>query len=330
MKKILLLFVCLAANLLPGRAQMMPDSTVQVVAYWKLGDKQYYRYESTQFKIKQQDTVVAKRSAGIISMEVISADEEKGYRLKVSTLESQESDPIAEALNEQIAKNFGAEDCYIDTDPYGTIQQFSIPEGLGECQEDLIKMVSDALKQKYPDENPDIFLPFLRQMITPENLVAMATNLYSPLFMFHGARLALSEKYEFEDNVPSIFTDGTMKMSGYFWVNEEATDEESVLLQLTKTADKEELKPFLFNNLNAIIQNMAKDMDQETLTSDLEKLYDTAKMSITDQIIEVVHLDTGWPIEYLFRRDVEMVISDEAGGQITQTTFTIIPQEEEQ
>ena len=79
MKKILLLFVCLAANLLPGRAQMMPDSTVQVVAYWKLGDKQYYRYESTQFKIKQQDTVVAKRSAGIISMEVISADEEKGY-----------------------------------------------------------------------------------------------------------------------------------------------------------------------------------------------------------------------------------------------------------
>ena len=239
MKKILLLFVCLAANLLPGRAQMMPDSTVQVVAYWKLGDKQYYRYESTQFKIKQQDTVVAKRSAGIISMEVISADEEKGYRLKVSTLESQESDPIAEALNEQIAKNFGAEDCYIDTDPYGTIQQFSIPEGLGECQEDLIKMVSDALKQKYPDENPDIFLPFLRQMITPENLVAMATNLYSPLFMFHGARLALSEKYEFEDNVPSIFTDGTMKMSGYFWVNEEATDEESVLLQLTKTADKE-------------------------------------------------------------------------------------------
>ena len=322
MKKILLLFVCLAANLLPGRAQMMPDSTVQVVAYWKLGDKQYYRYESTQFKIKQQDTVVAKRSAGIISMEVISADEEKGYRLKVSTLESQESDPIAEALNEQIGKNFGAEDCYI--------QQFSIPEGLGECQEDLIKMVSDALKQKYPDENPDIFLPFLRQMITPENLVAMATNLYSPLFMFHGARLALSEKYEFEDNVPSIFTDGTMKMSGYFWVNEEATDEESVLLQLTKTADKEELKPFLFNNLNAIIQNMAKDMDQETLTSDLEKLYDTAKMSITDQIVEVVHLDTGWPIEYLFRRDVEMVISDEAGGQITQTTFTIIPQEEEQ
>ena len=111
---------------------------------------------------------------------------------------------------------------------------------------------------------------------------------------------------------------------------EEATEEESVLLQLTKTADKEELKPFLFNNLNAIIQNMAKDMDQETLTSDLEKLYDTAKMSITDQIVEVVHLDTGWPIEYLFRRDVEMVISDEAGGQITQTTFTIIPQEEEQ
>jgi hypothetical protein len=53
-------------------------------------------------------------------------------------------------------------------------------------------------------------------------------------------------------------------------------------------------------------------------------------MSITDQIVEVVHLDTGWPIEYLFRRDVEMVISDEAGGQITQTTFTIIPQEEEQ
>ena len=50
MKKVFLPLVGLLAGLLPAFAQMMPDSTVQVVAYWNVGDKYLYQVENIKSK----------------------------------------------------------------------------------------------------------------------------------------------------------------------------------------------------------------------------------------------------------------------------------------
>ena len=65
MKKIalLLLFVLTGMSM---RAQMMPDSTVQFVAYWNVGDKYQYSFESISKEVDAQgDTTIVKESLEI-------------------------------------------------------------------------------------------------------------------------------------------------------------------------------------------------------------------------------------------------------------------------
>ena len=53
MNKLYALLPLLAALFVPGTlsAQMMPDSTVQVVAYWEVGDQMEYIYTEHKYEI---------------------------------------------------------------------------------------------------------------------------------------------------------------------------------------------------------------------------------------------------------------------------------------
>ena len=142
------LLVGLFAGILPASAQMLPDSTVQVVAYWALGDKQIYQAESAKYKIEQGDTTVVEKSASILEFKVVSADEEKGYRLQVTTLESQYSDPTQEAIDEAMLKLLGSDSFYFETGPHGDFLRVLPIEGLEEQQEALVQAVWEAVKGK--------------------------------------------------------------------------------------------------------------------------------------------------------------------------------------
>ena len=98
MKRLIPILAGLFAGIMPAFAQMLPDSTVQVVAYWELGDKQKYQVETAKYRIAQGDTTVVEKSAEIFEFEVVAADEEKGYRVKVTSLETQYSDPAMRPL----------------------------------------------------------------------------------------------------------------------------------------------------------------------------------------------------------------------------------------
>ena len=150
MKKLIPLLAALFAGMIPAFAQMLPDSTVQVVAYWSLGDKQKYQLESVKYQIAQGDTTVVEKTAQILEFEVVAADEEKGYRMKVTTLETEYSDPTKEAVDEAMQEQLGSVAYYFETGPNGEFLRVLPVEGLEEKQEAVAQAVVEAVKKKNP------------------------------------------------------------------------------------------------------------------------------------------------------------------------------------
>lgn len=73
-------------------AQMMPDSTVQIVSYWQVGDKYAYTCERSSKEVDAQgDTTSRKYSMETMEFEVVGMTDET-YQLKLSYKDSEYSD----------------------------------------------------------------------------------------------------------------------------------------------------------------------------------------------------------------------------------------------
>ena len=328
MKRLIPLLAGLFAGILPAFAQMLPDSTVQVVAYWALGDKQKYQVESAQYRIVQGDTTVTEKSAEIFEFEVVAADEEKGYRVKVTSLETQYSDPTKEAIDEAIQQQFGYNAYYFETGPHGEFLRVLPMEGLAEQQETLAQAVWEAVKQKRPEAAQLNMLPLIRQTLSPETLALAAAGEISPLFMYHGNRFDMGKEFPIEDEIPALIGNGTLKMTGSFWVDEDLTDDYSVVLRMYKEADQEQLRPLIEGILGSLVQSMAPSPeDSDEAQAAIEDVFRDARMSVEDFLYEEIHLGTGWPIDWSFSRETNIELEGQKQTQLVETNVRIIIEE---
>ena len=328
MKKLIPLLAALFTGMIPAFAQMLPDSTVQVVAYWSLGDKQKYQVENTKYSIAEGDTTIVEKSAEILEFEVVAADEEKGYRMKVTSLESSYSDATKEAVNEALQERLGSVAYYFETGPNGEFLRVLPIEGLEGQEDALAQAIFDAVKAKNPAAGELNLLPLLRQAVSPEAVALTATGELAPLFMYHGNRFDMDEEFPIEDEIPAVIGSGTMKMAGSFWVDEDMTDDYSVVLRMYKAADPDQMKPFLGSILDNLVQSMAttpEDVDEAQAA--VNEALQNARMSVEDYLYEEIHLGTGWPIDWSFSRDVQVEIDGMQQGQLVETDIRIILEE---
>ena len=332
MKKSILLIISLFAGIISTFAQMMPDSTVQVVAYWKVGDKVHYQSESRSYTVAEGDTTITKKSAGIFELEVVAADEEKGYRLKATSMDFQNSDPLVQTIDDKWRERFGAS-IFFETDPYGTFERIVPFENLEEQTEALIQETTDALMKKVDALSQEQALALVRSMFNPETIINSYAAEYAPLFFYHGARLGLADEYPIEDEAPSLFGEGnSILLKGSFWVDEDLTDDFSVVIRMFKEADEEQLAPFIKAVVGQVTQPMIESMvendeNKVEIQQMLDELYDQAKMSMEDFMVEEIHLDSGWPIKYIFERKFYMSFEDMEQEQWTETRITLIDED---
>ena len=332
MKKSILLIIGLFAGLFSAFAQMMPDSTVQVVAYWKVGDKVHYQSESRSYTVAEGDTTITKRSAGIFELEVVAADEEKGYRLKATSMDFQDSDPLMQTIDEKWRERFGAS-IFFETDPYGTFQRIVPFENLEEQTEALIQETTDAIMKKVDALSQEQALAIVHSMFNEETLMTSYAAEYSPLFLYHGARLGLADEYPIEDEAPSLFGKGnSILLKGSFWVDEDLTDDFSAVIRMYKEADEEQLAPFIkavvAQVTQPIIESMVENNENKVdVQQTLDEIYDQAKMSLEDFMVEEVHLNSGWPLKYVFERKFYVSIEDMEQEQWTETRIMLIDED---
>ena len=329
MKKHFLILLSLFAGVIPAFSQIMPDNSVQVVAYWNLGDKYDYQIENTKYRIERGDTTIIEMSAKLLEFEVVGADEEKGYRVKVTTLDSQYSNPTQAAISEKWTEYFGEDVQYFETNPLGYFLRVLPVEGLEKKTKALAKDITDVLIKNNPGVDRAPVQAVISQLLSPEAIQASTEAELRPLFFYHGARLDFDREYSFIEEVPSLWGNGHIKMNASFWADKEYTDEVSVVLHMQGKADDEQLKPLLISLLSSAVNAISpNERLNDEVAPAIQEAVDNAKLSMDDYQFEEVHLDSGWPLTWVLNRSMKFEIGDKEREEVLVKTIEMLPEEE--
>ena len=133
---------------------------------------------------------------------------------------------------------------------------------------------------------------------------------FSPMFMFHGARLDTSEVYSFSQPFDNMLNSGGgMEIETEFWVDEKLTDSTSVVLRTDAFADNEKMEPFMKSSLLSFMKSSFESAGQEYNEAEclalIEEQMESTKMTTTfdEYTTTEVHLATGWPICWYSTRE---------------------------
>ena len=310
-------------------AQMMPDSTIQVCAYWNVGDKYHFQIEESKYKIDNQtDTSDVELSAEILTLEVIDATDST-YRVRVTSDDFQHSDYNRMAIHEEIMQQFGSMPYEFETDEFGTFKRLIIKdEDLDNFYLALDVMVDRIAEERgLADEGKPALKAMMKALLTRERLVAAYMEEITPLLWFHGLRLSQDAKVDYQTEVPSFFGDGsTITMNGQFWVDEELTDEYSAVLHNVTNADPNDMRKYMKSFMGTAADALGVGDDIEEAADDIFK---DASIELIDDAYEEIHLDTGWPINYDYMRTIRVKMQDQELEQVLTRTVTIIIEEDD-
>lgn len=309
-KTALLLFFILTG--LSAAAQMMPDSTVQFVAYWNIGDKYQYNFETIEKEVDANgDTTIVKQSYEIIEFEVVAKTDES-YQIKMTTIEEEDSDPQSKLIS-KIAKEYGADiPVLFSTTNLGSLQSIDNLQELSSSFAQMIEPLAKAVLKEQGLELEDLegfdmqgfMQELLKQVADPSIIQNSIVEYIGRLFFFHGGRLEIDHTYSFEE--PLNFVIPGMKQltaTTNFWADGEYTDEYSSICRTYTSANvgKETV-------ISAIgtYSDMASEYIEEADSSrtDIKEIIAQGAADVDINIsweqytTTEIHLNTGWPLRH--------------------------------
>ena len=318
-------------------AQMMPDSTVQVCAYWHKGDRAAYECKSTTVTIGKDGTETTSKAASETRIFDVLDETENSYILQTSYKDVFSSD-LSLNVGAQVL-NQAAESIVIQTqtNEFGTLQKVVNLEDLTEAMKRTIPISVDAVLAKQ-DKNALKELGLTRQglidtftdlLCRPETIVTACMDDVAPLLLYHGARLRLGQEYSVKQELKSPFpnTTGTLPIDLRFWVDEEFTDSSFVLIRSYFQVDSDALMPFLREYVLFATQSVTPDNIQpDEIEKEVDKGIAESHMRATMEqfTITEIHLDSGWTTQWWSKRRITMTTDEGETQTIEEKEATIV------
>lgn len=303
--------VLLALCGLAASAQMMPDSTVQICAYWSVGDKyDYYVEESTKKVNSQGDTVSNELSSRIMRFEVVGSTD-SSHQIRLTYLDEKSTNP----QNEQIYQISRALDLNIpilfSTDANGVLLSIDNLGDIVSGYEKLIDPLMEIVKASVPEAEKEEFdfsplKEVMRSMLcNPQTIQTGIMEDIGRLYFFHGARLEMDETYKMEEPLLFILPGiDNLTAQTNVWIEGDLTDEYSAVCRTYSCAEMGEdfLKSAIEGAANMTLDAMEVS---DSLTSEIKNEIDemmgdkdiSYQLSWEQYSTEEVHLSTGWPLK---------------------------------
>lgn len=315
-----LILAALAASLpILASAQMMPDSTVQVCAYWSKGDRVAYECKITEYRIGADSTKTTTKSSSETRIFEVLEETDTSYVLQTSYKDVFSSD-MSLGIGADLTNKLG-ESVVIRTltNEFGAVKGILNPEELAETMKQQAPLIVDGICAKYDKkelEESGMDLQELVRNVTEvfgneQYIMNLCGQDVYPLFFYHGTRLDMdgeyTMKYEFPNLIPG--SELTLETDLYFWVDKEQSDSTFVVIRSCADLDNEALKPVVRENiLNALkLTGVTEDtMSHEELMAVLDQYMEEAQMQMSvkyDTAIQI-HLATGWPTYYWSERRI--------------------------
>ena len=327
------------ATLLPflASAQMMPDSTVQVCAYWHKGDQAVYECKSTTVNIDKDGTeTTAKASSETRIFDVID-ETDSSYILQTSYKDVFSSDMSLSVGADVLSKVAEGIVIQTQTNELGTVQDIVNLEELTDAIKRTIPVSVDAVLAKHDKKtlkelglNRQSLIDTYTDLLSrPETIVTACLDDVVPLLLYHGARLRLDQEYSVKQelNSPLPNTTGKLPIDMHFWVDEELSDSTHVLIRSYFQVDSDALMPFLRESMLVATKTFLPEND---LLDDLEKEIDKgiaeSHMQATMEQFTAteIHLDSGWTTQWWSRRRTTITTDDGETQSVEEKEVTIV------
>lgn len=316
---------------LAASAQMMPDSTVQVVASWNPGDKQAYNLSKTDFKVSDKDTTDLNYSTEIMILEVLSKTDTT-YQLGLTYKDVYFSNPDMNFLYELMTKTSGDMTALITTDQYGVFKSVDNIQELISYQMSVVDPYLEILERQNGAGLDAATEARIRDYIVqafgdPKIIEASINDDFGRMMFFHGTRMELGQQYTGEVQRPSILPgiDTPISTEMTVWIDKEKTDEYSALGCIYVPITKDRLMDFLVEYVKKVMS--LAGMSQEAIDAEVVNsagYLEQMNLSYEEFADVEVHLATGWPLYVSNSRYVYSTVNGVSNTKQTHMEIEII------
>ena len=309
-------------------AQMMPDSTFQVVAYWELGDILSYTCKNQTIK-KGSDGIehLEDDSSEVWNFEVVGQTDST-YTMQMSFTDVVPTSELSPGLETEIYRKI-LERCKIRfvTDECGSILEFlDLADSLTEML-NSIPQVIDEVSAGYSKKelkkmgfDKDAFTASYEGIFSSPIVVKAFCKAPESLLKFHGVRLDPKQEYRFEDEFDNLMGTGALKNEVTFWADPAQSDSVSVVIYTVSEAGNDKMLPLMREASLAVLRSQLpedqwKQAEEELAFQFYAGIYD---IKFTEHTGTEVDLYSGWPVQYHLERHVLI----KTGGDTNEVIVT--------
>lgn len=212
------------------------DSTVGIVGYWSLNEKQSYSIFKEKYKIIGSDTSDAHRFNYQVDITILDSTE-SSYTIEwyYRNFESFTDNSIVLAFS-RISENLKV---IIKTDEYGGIIEVVNWEEI----RDSIFVATTLLKEEFKD------VPYIDELInktnnnflTKENIESGSIGDIVLFYYFHGGLYKLNDVLEAEIQLPNLYGGNPFDADVSIWLDEINEEDFNSVLRMTQSIDSEQL-----------------------------------------------------------------------------------------
>ena len=183
-----------------AHAQVMPDSTIQITAYWQQGDRMTYDFRSTECVVEDGDTVRMRSYADIRSIEVVNVSPTR-YTLRITNHGHFEQDPVAQMVYSLEQREGLNVPLVIETSLDGELLCVVNAAEIVEAAYDLVDAAADGLYDSLPAPMRRSMPQWewrgaLEKWINPSASTTKTIEDIGRIFFFHGTRFRTDAYYE--------------------------------------------------------------------------------------------------------------------------------------
>lgn len=299
--KRLVFFSVLVALCSVLKAQInMNDSTVQVVAYWSLGDKYDFECRMTNYKVVGNDTTIVLKSSWPLSIEVVDSTA-TNYIIELRSGETQ-----YEVIDENTKLSKESESTKVlegipiilKMSNYGVVEELVNEKQLLDSLSRSADIIADYALKKY--EADSIFTAegmemmkkgmetVKKQLKSPQALSAIITP-YVRMFTPFGKLYEIRKEYVGTTQMETMLAPGVpIDCTSTFWVKDVYPDEYNVVFALDLDYDSDQL----MNAALSVYKDINPEIEQYANSPERPYLF------ISDYTGWNIHVGAGWPLYY--------------------------------
>ena len=214
----------------------MADSTVGIVGYWNLYEKQSYTISKEKFKIEDADTTSYDYFTYQVDITILdSTDNSFTIEWFYRNFETTSTDPIAIKFS-KIIENF---EVIIKTDEFGGIIELVNWKEL----RDYVFEATSLLKEEYKD-SPDIneiAKKVENNYLNKENIESGSIKDILQFYYFHGGLYKLNDVLEAQIQLPNLYGGNPFDADVSIWLDEINAEDYNSVLRTTQSVDSEQL-----------------------------------------------------------------------------------------